>query len=259
MALESVEYLIVRPGTKQYQEYLALRHSVFCEELKRIPSSGASKLETDEFDVYSLHVFCRARDTGEALACSRLILPGPKGLNVSARYALQLGDDVPHDRVAEIGRLALAPAIRRLRNESLRVSRRKSLLEGEERVNLEFSYSYGALVALGMYRQIFRLMGCYGVSHGFAAMEPSLARLYGRIGIPFAPAGPLSNEVVPARRPYLIDLQYARAVLAWRNPSLHSFIVGGDLYGDPPAGYRFEDSVLSFVRSTLPLLERASF
>lgn len=256
MALESVEYLIVRPGTKQYQEYLALRHSVFCEELKRIPSSGASKLETDEFDVYSLHVFCRARDTGEALACSRLILPGPKGLNVSARYALQLGDDVSHDRVAEIGRLALAPAIRRLRSQSLRVLRRKSLSAGDGRVNLEFSHSYGALVALGMYRQVFRLMGCYGVSYGFAAMEPSLARLYGRIGIPFAPAGPLSNEVVPARRPYLIDLQYARAVLARRNPNLYAFIVGGDKLGDSVGGNRLVDSAVGVLHLPVSVQQR---
>ncbi|CAH1745552.1 conserved protein of unknown function [Thauera humireducens] len=258
MALENVEYLIVRPGTKQYEDYLALRHAVFCEELKRIPSSGASKLETDEFDVYSLHVFCRMRYTSEPLACSRLILPGCKGLNVSARYTMQLAHDVPHDRVAEIGRLALAPSIRRLRNDVLRVSRRKDFSVGnnESSIGQAFSHGHGALVALGMYRQVFRLMGCYGVSYGVAAMEPALARLYARLGIPFTPAGPLSYEVMPARRPYLIDLQHARAVLAGRNPDIYSFIVGGDEHGDSVGGYPIVDSASGLMHVEALVEER---
>lgn len=258
MALENVEYLIVRPGTKQYQDYLALRHAVFCEELKRIPLSGSSRFETDEFDVYSLHIYCRARDSGEPLACSRLILPGRKGLNVSARYALQLCDAVPHERVAEIGRLALAPSIRRVRNDVLRGSWRKgfSIGQNESSIGRAFSRGHGALVALGMYRQVFRLMGCYGVSHGVAAMEPALARLYGRLGIPFTPTGPLSHEVVPARRPYLIDLQHARAVLAGRNPNIYAFIVGGDEHGDLAGGYPLVDSVPGPMHVALPMEER---
>ena len=36
MVLEKYEYSVVEPGTGAYAEYLALRHSVFCEELGRI-------------------------------------------------------------------------------------------------------------------------------------------------------------------------------------------------------------------------------
>ena len=32
MVLEKYEYSVVEPGTGAYAEYLALRHSVFCEE-----------------------------------------------------------------------------------------------------------------------------------------------------------------------------------------------------------------------------------
>lgn len=230
MVLQNFEYLIVSPGSKDYQDYLALRHAVFCEELKRIPSSGWGKGETDEFDVHSLHIFCRARDTGDALACSRLILPGPNGLNVSARYSIQVSEDLPVDRVGEIGRLTLAPGLRRWRSDESLARRRGviSVSEGKNQVDLGHFRRHGAFIALGLYREIFRLMGRYGISHCFAAMEPSLARLYARLGFPFRPAGPVSHDVVPAKRPYLIYAPHARAVLAGRNADLYAFIVGGD-------------------------------
>lgn len=233
MVFQNVEYLIVSPGSRDYRDYLALRHAVFCEELKRIPSSGADKVETDEYDVHSLHILCRSRESREALACSRLILPGPNGLNVSARYALQLRGDVPPDCLGEIGRLTLAPSLRRLRNDDPLACRRvaRPAAERQSLIERECFRRHGAVIALGLYREIFRLMGRYGISHCFAAMEPSLARLYGRLGFPFRPAGPVSSDVVPARRPYLIDVQHARAVLASRNANLYSFIVGGDELG----------------------------
>ena len=40
MLSRKYEYSIVSPGGGAYQEYLALRHEVFCDELKRVPSSG---------------------------------------------------------------------------------------------------------------------------------------------------------------------------------------------------------------------------
>lgn len=237
MAFQNVEYLIVSPGSGAYQDYLALRHAVFCRELKRIPSSAGSTFETDEFDVHSLHIFCRARSTGEALACSRLILPGPKGLNVSARYSLQLVDGVPLDRVGEVGRLTLAPALRRVRGNGLiQPWGAREAGESQGRGGFVGSRRFGALVTLGLYREIFRLMGRYGITHCFAAMEPSLARLYGRLGFPFSPAGPARQDVYPARQPYLIDLQHARAVLAGRNANLYSFMIGGDELALPLGG-----------------------
>lgn len=232
--MQSVEYLIVSPGSRDYRDYLAFRHAVFCEELKRISTPEGCKVETDDFDVHSLHIFCRARDTGEALACSRLILPGPGGLNVTARYALELRGDVPVGRVGEIGRLTLAPALRRLRNAELIMHQGGATATGEETIRLDLGHfrRQGALIALGLYRQIFQLMGCYGISHCFAAMEPSLARLYRRLGFPFTPAGPIRNDVSPARQPYLISLLEARRILAGRNANLYEFITGVDeLFG----------------------------
>lgn len=261
MVLQNVEYLIVSPGSKDYRDYLAFRHAVFCEELKRIPSSGDSRAETDEFDVHSLHIFCRTRDTREALACSRLILPGPNGLNVSARYSLQFCGEMPVDRVGEIGRLTLAPGLRRWRSEEL-LARRRSVMvagEGNSQVDLGDFRRHGAFIALGLYRQIFRLMGRYGISHCFAAMEPSLARLYARLGFAFKPAGPVSHDVIPAKRPYMIDLQHARAVLAGRNADLYGFIVGGDELADASRGDVRSGTMLGAVSLSLSAEERLLF
>lgn len=232
MLLKEYEYLVVVPGTDAYQDYLALRHEVFCEELKRIPSSGRGAgglaVETDAFDVHSVHVLCRSVRTGESMACSRLILPGPKGLNVSSRYEIACLGDIPHERVGEIGRLTLSPRLRRSRS-SMSVAGGDGFVDdtavGE---SPKAARRDGSAVACGLYREIFRQMGQYGITHCFAAMEPALARLLKRLGFPFVEAGPLKTDVQPARQPYLIGVQAARAVMAGRNASLYDFMTGAD-------------------------------
>ncbi len=234
MALHHFEYLVVSPGSRDYQAYLALRHAVFCEELKRVTPSGEQAdglaIETDEFDVHSLHILCRARDTKTLLACSRLILPSPKGLNVSARYALNPNVlcGVPLAHAGEIGRLTLSPVLRRSRS-SVSIVGGEGYVEAAGGVTLpEPSKRDGSLVALGLYRELFRLMSLYGISHCFAAMEPALARLLTRIGFPFIPAGVPRADAQSPRYPYLIGLHAARAVLAGRNSSLYDFMTTGD-------------------------------
>jgi len=234
MALHHYEYLVVSPGSRDYQAYLALRHAVFCEELKRVPPSGGqaggAAVETDEFDVHSLHILCRARDTKTPLACSRLILPSPKGLNVSARYTLNpdVLCGVPLAHVGEIGRLTLSPVLRRSRSSVSMVGGEGYVQGPGDIAPPEPSRRDGSLVALGLYRELFRLMSRYGISHCFAAMEPALARLLIRIGFPFIPAGGPRADAQAPRYPYLIGLHSARAVLAGRNSSLYDFMTTGD-------------------------------
>lgn len=239
MALHHYEYLVVSPGSTDYQVYLALRHAVFCEELKRVvPNSelsGGLAVETDEFDVCSLHILCRVREAKTPLACARLILPSPKGLNVSARYSLEPLSGVPLISVGEIGRLAVSPTLRRPRTDcisSLRGSGKEAVTAQEAET---LCLPEAELVALGLYREIFRLMGQYGLSHCLAAMVPALARRYRRLGFLFTPAGPVCNDVFPARQPYLIDLRFARALLAAHNAELYRFMTGGDATCQSPS------------------------
>lgn len=230
MVLQNYEYVIVSPGTGAYQEYLSLRHEVFCEELKRVTPNrrrtDGRAIESDDYDVHSLHVLCRSLETGAAVGCSRLILPGPNGLNVSARYKLAHHPEVAPARVGEIGRLALSSSLRRHRSEAS-VAGRSAWPADETREAARGAVKRdGPTVALGLYREIFGLASCYGITHCYAAMEPALARLLNRLGFPFHEAGPLNAEVSPARQPYVIGAQAARAGLASRNSCLYRFMFG---------------------------------
>ncbi len=232
MLFNKYEYSIVSPGGSSYQEYLALRHEVFCEELKRVPSSGRRlgglAVESDEFDVHSVHVLCRSRETGVAVGCSRLILPGPKGLNVTARYQISRRAEVSPARIGEIGRLALSSRLRRQRSGASAADCRAGSGDGVDEALRGDLKNDGSAVALGLYREMFRVAGSYNITHCYAAMAPALARLLNRLGFPFHEAGPLNTEVSPARQPYLIGAQAARAGLASRNSCLYRFMFGMD-------------------------------
>lgn len=235
MVLEKYEYSVVAPGTGAYAEYLALRYEVFCEELGRIVPdgrrAGGLAIESDEFDVHSLHVLCRVRETGIAVGCSRLILPGPNGLNVSARYDLCRTPGTSAGQIGEIGRLALSSRLRRHRTQvsTSRGRRSASSIVGDSVHSM--LKREGPVVALGLYREIFNLASRYGITHCYAAMEPALARLLNRLGFPFHEAGPLNTSVTPARQPYLIGAHAARAGLAARNSCLYRFMFGGEEAG----------------------------
>jgi N-acyl amino acid synthase of PEP-CTERM/exosortase system len=230
MLLNEYEYLVVDPGTAAYNQYLMLRHEVFCEELKRVPSkgkqAGGAAVESDEFDVHSVHVLCRSRENGAAVGCSRLILPGPKGLNVTARYRLACLSGIPRNKIGEIGRMTLSSQLRRSRSSVSVICGEGYTDNGEsdaKRVKRD-----GSMIAFGLYREMFRLLGQYGLTHCFAAMEPSLARLLNRLGFPFVEAGPLNTEVQPARQPYILRVDDVRAGIASRNAGMYSFMVGAD-------------------------------
>lgn len=235
MVLEKYAYSTIAPGSPDYLDYLALRHEVFCDELQRVPSArrkgGGLALESDEYDVHSLHVLCRSVESGLPVACSRLILPGPNGLSIGARYAIEHRPAEKPLRVGEIGRLALSQRLRRCRSANSSGAGRIRL-GAEDRGSAQGQWRSktglrdGPSVALGMYREIFRLAGAYGITHCYAAMEPSFARLLNRLGFPFHEAGPLNTAVHPARQPYMIGAQEVRSGLASRNSCLYQFMFG---------------------------------
>ncbi|MDP2784961.1 MAG: PEP-CTERM/exosortase system-associated acyltransferase [Sulfurimicrobium sp.] len=216
------------PGTRAYRNYLALRHQVFCEELKRVPRPGRFfsdvPLESDAYDVHSLHVLCRSLETGAAVGCSRLILPSAKGLSITARYPMTHQTDVPRNQIGEIGRLAIASELRRHRGELSSAGLHQNPLPQPQPAS-KTNKQDGPIVALGLYREIFKLAHKHGVTHCYAAMEPSLARLLTRIGFPFLVAGPLNTVVQPPRQPYYIGAHAIRSSLASRDSSLLQFML----------------------------------
>jgi N-acyl amino acid synthase of PEP-CTERM/exosortase system len=225
---QKFRYFTVSPGTRDYIDYLALRHKVFCEELKRVPSSTAGlfsdvPLESDTHDAHSVHVLCRSMETGDAVGCSRLILPDENGLSIASRYPMYHQTAIPSSEIGEIGRLAIASDLRRNRGELSSAGLHQPSSQRPSRPS-KMDKKYGPIVALGLYREIFHLAHAHGITHCYAAMEPSLARLLIRIGFPFEMAGPLNMAVCPPRQPYFISAHAVHACLVNRDSSLLRFM-----------------------------------
>lgn len=209
-------YSIVTPGTSAYSDYLSLRHTVFCEELKRIPSINRFfsdvPLECDAYDAYSVHVLCRSLETGAAVGCSRLILPSKKGLSITSRYPMSHQITISPNQIGEIGRLAISKELRRNRGELSSAGLHQKPSQRPHPAS-EMDKQDGPYVAMGLYNEIFKLANKHGITHCYAAMEPALARLLTRIGFPFQVAGPLNHTVHPPRQPYFLGGHVIKSVL----------------------------------------------
>lgn len=224
---EKFEYEIVTPGTRAYHDYLALRHKVFCEELKRLPACdlyfGDFQLESDAYDAHSLHILCRSLETGVAAGCSRMILPSAIGLSIASRYTISYQSSISPSHIGELSRLAIASELRRYRGERASEGGHEHATQPSYRARMT-DKKYGSHVAMGLYRENFKLAHRYGITHFYAAMEPSLARLLVRQGFPFQKAGPLNTQIKPARQPYLIGVHAIRAAMPACDTCLPEFM-----------------------------------
>lgn len=228
MLTQKYEYSVVSRGTADYDEYCSLRHEVFCAELGRVApcdeQTGERPLETDDFDAHSVHVLCRSVETGEAVGCARLILPSSKGLNVLSRYQLHNPVSTEAHVAGEIGRLAISSKLRRYRRDTQLVGPALPA-NASDAISREVKRD-GPTVALGLYREIFRLASEHGITHCYAAMEPSLSRMLNRLGFPFMEAGPINAAIQPPRQPFLIGANVLRSKLASRDSCLYQFLFG---------------------------------
>lgn len=237
MDTHSFHFSEVLPGTKDYETYLQLRYSVFCEELKRIKGTSlprnktASNQETDAYDPYSRHFLGIHMKSGTPAACVRLILPNPRGLNIHARYIVNKipYPEADYAHTAELSRMAIAPFFRRRRDDQGKP------FEGDPRDELPNMNSieqsndrrhHQPELVLGMYREIYHLANQLNITHCFAAMEPSFSRLLIKLGFPFTPVGPINMHVQPPRRPYIISSHILEQQLAQYNPYLLDFLRG---------------------------------
>jgi N-acyl amino acid synthase of PEP-CTERM/exosortase system len=174
------------------RECFHLRYQVYCVENSFLdPADNAGELETDEFDEHSLHALLQHRPTGLIAGTVRLVLPRPGALLQSMPlYAvcqdpqLLSGKLLPPSRTTEFSRFAISKQFRR---------RAGDRLYGEDCPSTGIVDSRRIIphITLGLMAMALRMVQGREIDHVCAVMEPGLIRLLERLGIHFAPIGPL--------------------------------------------------------------------
>jgi N-acyl amino acid synthase of PEP-CTERM/exosortase system len=169
-----------------------LRYQVFCVENKIFdPAKSPRGLEYDEYDDHSLHAVLLHRTTQTVVGTVRLVLhkPGAKCGSLLFHQLCRhprLNDPnfLPLETTGEIGRFAIAKAFRP--TPSGEISVRRAELEN-------FSGNRDHLVpqmTLGLIKVALQMCIAQRIRDVCAAMESSLLRLLGRLGLHFIPLGP---------------------------------------------------------------------
>ncbi|MEQ9462711.1 MAG: GNAT family N-acyltransferase [Haliea sp.] len=175
-----------------------LRYRVYCEERAFFsPSDFPDRLESDEFDDYSVH-FAAFDQDGEVAAAVRLVCPVPgRGLPFQQHCSLFDGMTLPDQAQAgEVSRLVL--------NRGYRTPP---------------GGGGTGTVVMEVYRAMYQYSREQGIRYWYAAMERPLLRMLARIGVVFEPIGPEVDYCGPVV-PYLLDLEELDRHLAWCNPDL---------------------------------------
>lgn len=184
---------------EELTEVYKLRFNIYCKE-RGFESEEyyPDKLETDEYDPYSVH-FIAMLDS-EPVGTSRLILHNPIGFPIERYYKINFSQiPVEKDKTAEISRLAISKeTFRLLRNHTTRI--------------------FYALFS-EMYFESKRM----GITFFFAAMTRGLYRLLSKCSIKFLQIGtPIEYHGI--RAPFFTELQYLEANIFSGNPELSRFI-----------------------------------
>lgn len=175
----------------------ALRYAVYCEEKGYLDASHyPGRRECDSFDEYSVHFV--AYDCGSEIAGTlRLVIPEEEQPFPFEAYCRPFEKHRPPQKgtVAEISRLIIAPRYR-LSTERHAFRFTTPLADsGDERAGRPLpelveavpipATSASPRILLGLFRKVYRYSVANGITHLYAAMEASLARLLARFGIRF--------------------------------------------------------------------------
>jgi N-acyl amino acid synthase of PEP-CTERM/exosortase system len=166
-------------------EVYRLRHSVYCEDLKWEPVRP-SGLESDEYDMHSVHILLRHVATRENVGCVRMVLTRPQ--DPAFRLPFErvcdgnldptgtVFNSLPRDKVAEISRLAVIGKYRKRRGETERPVPTTNIL-GIEKMP-RFPY-----ILIGLYLGVVAIARQQGIETLFILTEPRLANHFRKLGV----------------------------------------------------------------------------
>lgn len=182
------KYFQIVPAVDEALQQTAfrIRHKVYCEELGFEPLRD-NGMETDGYDVHSLHILIRSVTTGEYVGCIRLARPDP------ARPAQLLPFEqtcagtldrslidpaaLPRHAIAEVSRLAVLAAYRRRKGES------HSAFPGSQRDFGSHTQPRFPYLTAGLYLGMIATAAHHGIDTLFTLTEPRLARHLAALGV----------------------------------------------------------------------------
>jgi len=175
-----------------------LRYQVYCNEHNFLEKSNYhNDTELDEFDGRSVHTLLVHKNSQLPVATVRLILsdsynpesPFPlESFDILRRYDRDKQWRIPRHALGEISRFGVSKKFRRRLNEIEKAHGITNRLHYEDGQSEKRQY---AEITLGLFRAVTQMSFQTGVTHWYAAMEPSLIVLLAKVGIRFRPVGPL--------------------------------------------------------------------
>jgi len=202
------EYFDVELATtpEQMAKVFRIRYRVYCEEFGyEEADSFPDHLETDEFDVQSIHCLINHRLSGMPAACVRVVevnhdtqMPMERFCGKSLDAKLFNHRAANRASICEFSRLAVDGAFRRRAGEHASRFGEISSMDCTKRELRTFS-----LIAIAAFVSAFAVSQHIGRTHVFAMMEPFLPRLLKRSGVVVSRVGE-DIDYHGLRAPYFI-------------------------------------------------------
>lgn len=213
---------VIDDDTKLLDASYRLRYQVYCLERQFLPASAYhDERETDVFDAHALHVGVLNKD-GAVVATARLVRRSAEGLPMFGHCSIHVPDPAMQDPLApvvEISRLAVSRGYnRRKGDDHYSLAGAGSFAGGERR--------QGGEIVMTLYKALYQASKRQRYTHWLTAIELSLHRLLGRVGLPLRQIGPQTDYFGPVT-PYLVRLSdWDRVIISGVIPGIADFADG---------------------------------
>jgi N-acyl amino acid synthase of PEP-CTERM/exosortase system len=205
-------------------EVYKLRYQVYCVETSfEKKENHPNGLESDEYDISSVHYLIRHRKSEVYAATTRLILP-------SANYQeklfpiekftqidkKELLENIPRDKLAEASRFCVSKEFKRRKNEASTLIGISSIWEADFKEEERRVFPH---LSIALFACLIKMSDEHGIHYWYAVMEPALIRFFTTLGIYFIGIGPLT-DYHGIRQPSIIKVSDLLDGVAKKNQGL---------------------------------------
>jgi N-acyl amino acid synthase of PEP-CTERM/exosortase system len=219
-----------------HKDVHALRYAVYCKEKGFLdPKDYPDGQEYDAYDEYSVN-FAAYSKPGDIIGTVRLVVPAPGQRFPYQDFCTPNPNVVlpPPGKAAEISRLIITPHFREkalekpdaeefgfssLLSRLARLSGVKQQKPDFTRVSPALDRSTSPRILLGLFRKMYRYSKEYEITHWYASMERTLARMLSRMHFSFHPISEQVDYYGPVSL-YLASIEELERTLQLENPSL---------------------------------------